>query len=208
MITWAERAKAVISQKGQNGTVKTDEIAALILLTVSAVATEAVSAMPEGLSSVLAVPSPAVMEKHDSSIAVPQDPDRWCWPHSSAMNGAEINTFLRRLQQFTGKGLARSDAEALADKLVLRDRESDDRRVCMECKNFSGYGAGSWRCGNWLNAWVATQARDAALSANWVNQLQHCDGFILQSVGQGLCCKAGKGLLLPNEDNERIGGVV
>lgn len=63
MITWAERAKAAISQKGQNGTAKTDEAAVARLLAVSAVATEAVSAMPEGLSSVLAVPSPAVLEK-------------------------------------------------------------------------------------------------------------------------------------------------
>ena len=63
MITWAERAKAAISQKGQNGTAKTDETAALRLLTVSAVATEAVSAKPERLSTVLAVPSPAILEK-------------------------------------------------------------------------------------------------------------------------------------------------
>jgi hypothetical protein len=118
MITWAERAKAAISQTGLSGTAKTDETAVARLLAVSAVATEAVSAMPERLSSVLAVPSPAVLEKHDSSIAVTEDPDRWCWPHSSAMNGVEIDTFAARLHQFTDKGLARNDGEALADKLV------------------------------------------------------------------------------------------
>ena len=63
MITWAERAKAAISQRGPNGTVKTDETAVSRLLAVSAVHTEAISAMPEGLSSVLAVPSPAILEK-------------------------------------------------------------------------------------------------------------------------------------------------
>ena len=177
MITWAERAKAAISQNGQNGTVKTDETAALRFLTVSAVATEAVSAMPEGLSSVLAVASPAVMEKHDSSIAVTQDPDRWCWPHSSAMNGAEIDTFAVRLQKFTAMGLARNDGDALADKLALRDRESDDRRVCLECTYFAGHGAGSWRCGNWQAADVAIRSRDAQLPADLVVQLQRCDGF-------------------------------
>ena len=101
MITWSERAKAAISQKGQNGTAKTDETVALRLLAVSAVATEAVSAKPEQLSSVLAVPSPAVLEKHDSSIAVTEDPARWCWPHSSALTGAEIDTFAARLHKFT-----------------------------------------------------------------------------------------------------------
>ena len=177
MSTWAERAKAAISQKGQNGTAKTDETAALRLLTVSAVATEAVSAKPERLSTVLAVPSPTVLEKHDSSIAVTEDPDRWCWPHSSAMNGVEIDTFTARLHQFTDKGLARNDGEALADKLVLRDRDQDDRRVCLECKHFAGHGAGSWRCGNWQAAGVAIRSRDAQLPADLVKQLQRCDGF-------------------------------
>ena len=177
MITWAERAKAAISQKGQNGTAKTDETAAARLLAVSAVATEAVSAKPEQLSSVLAVPSPTVLEKHDSSIAVTEDLDRWCWPHSSAMNGAEIDTFAARLHQFTDKGLSRNDGEALTDKLVLRDRDQDDRRVCLECKHFTGHGAGSWRCGNWQAAGVALRSRDAQLPADLVVQLQRCDGF-------------------------------
>ena len=188
MSTWAERAKAAISQKGQNGTAKTDETAALRLLTVSAVATEAVSAKPERLSTVLAVPSPTVLEKHDSSIAVTEDPERWCWPHSSAMNGAEIDTFAARLHKFADKGLARNDGETLADKLVLRDRDQDDRRVCLECKHFAGHGAGSWRCGNVQSAGVAIRSRDAQLPADLVMQLQRCDGFTAQptSTPQGI----------------------
>ena len=63
MISWAERAKAAISQKGQSGTAKTDETAISRLLAVSAVPTVAASAMPELLSSVLAVPSPGILEK-------------------------------------------------------------------------------------------------------------------------------------------------
>ena len=125
----------------------------------------------------MAVPSPAVLEKHDSSIAVTDDPNRWCWQHSSAMNGVEIDTFAARLHQFTDKGLARNDSEALADKLVPRDREQDDRRVCLECKHFTGHGAGSWRCGNWQAAGIAIRSRDAQLPADLVVQLQRCDGF-------------------------------
>ena len=177
MISWAERAKAAISQTGRSGTVKTDETAALRLLAVSAVPTEAVSVKPEQLSSVLAVPSPAVFE----------NPDRWCWPHSSAMNGAEIDTFAARLHQFADKGLARNDGEALADKLVLRDRDQDDRRVCLECKHFAGHGAKSWRCDNWQAAGVAIRSSDAQLPADLVVQLQRCDGFTAQptSTTQG-----------------------
>lgn len=177
MSSWAARAKAAISQSRQGGTAKTDETAFSRLLAVSAVPTVAASAMPELLSSVLAVPSPAILEKHDSSIVVTEDPDRWCWPHSSAMNGAEIDTFAARLHQFTDKGLTRSDGEALADKLVLRDREQDDRRACLECRHFAGHGAGSWRCGNWQAAGVAIRSRDAQLPADLVVQLQRCDGF-------------------------------
>ncbi len=177
MITWAERAKAAISKTGRAGTVETDETAISRLLTVSSVASVAVSVKPEGLSSVLAVPSPTVLEKHDPPSTVTEDSGRWCWPHSSAMNGAEIDTFAVRLHKFTDKGLARNDSEALADKLVLRDREQDDRRVCLECNHFAGYGAGSWRCGNWQVAGVAIHSRDAQLPADLVMQLQRCDGF-------------------------------
>jgi len=177
MITWAERAKAAISQTGRSGTVKTDENSVSRLLAVSAVPPEAVSAKPEQLSSVLTVPSPAVLEKCDSSIVVTKDPDRWCWPYSSAMNGAEIDTFAARLHKFTDKGLARNDGETLADKLVLRDRDQDDRRVCLECNHLAGHGAGSWRCGNRRAAGVAIHSRDAQLPAVLVVQLQRCDGF-------------------------------
>lgn len=93
------------------------------------------------------------------------------------MNGAEIDTFMVRLYQFTDRGLGRNDSEALADKLVLLDREQDDRRVCLECKHFAGYGTGSWRCGNWQAAGVAIRSRDAQLPADLVMQLQRCDGF-------------------------------
>ncbi|WP_188708581.1 hypothetical protein [Polaromonas eurypsychrophila] len=105
------------------------------------------------------------------------DPDRWCWPHSEAMTGAEIDTFTARLARFTDKGLGLGDAEALADKLVTRDRESDDRRLCLECFHLSGQSGKAWDCRNWQAAKVASRARDAQLSAALVTQLQRCDGF-------------------------------
>lgn len=42
-------------------------------------------------------------------------------PNSSAMNGAEINTFKERVDGLKLKGVM--DAKTLADKLVIRDRE-------------------------------------------------------------------------------------
>ncbi len=175
MTSWAERAKAAISQKGQGGTAKTDETYVSRLLAVSSVPGVAISSMPERLSTVLAVPTPVVFEKHDSSLAVTVDPERWCGPNSAAMTGAEIDNFKARLSKFGDKGLTAPDGEALADKLVLRDREADDRRVCLECRNLSGYGPASWRCSNWKAAGVGA----SGLPFDLVLLLQGCDGFEL-----------------------------
>ena len=105
-----------------------------------------------------------------------QDPDRWCWPHSQAMNTAEIDTFMARLTRFTDKGLALDAAEALADRLVARDREADDRRLCLECAHLAGH-AGVWGCRNWQQAAIASRIRDAQLPAALAIQPQRCDGF-------------------------------
>ena len=105
-----------------------------------------------------------------------QDPHRWCWPHSQAMTGREIDTFTARLARFTDKGLSLDAAESLADKLVTRDREYDDRRLCLECAHLAGY-AGAWGCRNWQQAAIASKARDAQLPAALVIQPQRCDGF-------------------------------
>ena len=177
MITWAERAKAAIAQTGPNSAARTDETTISRLLAVLAVPTVAAPEMPERLSSVLTVIPPSVSEKHDSSITLAEDADRWCWPNSSAMNSAEIDTFAARLARFTDKGLSLEDAEVLADKLVMRDRDLDVRRFCMESRHLSGFGHGNWRCGNWKAARVAIHSRDAHLAADLVVQLQRCDGF-------------------------------
>jgi len=85
--------------------------------------------------------------------------------------------FAQRVQTMQGKGINAADAETYADKLVQRDRDLDDRRLCLECLHLHGYGPTSWRCGAWQAAGIATQARDAGLSADLVQQLQRCDGF-------------------------------
>jgi hypothetical protein len=115
-----------------------------------------------------------------SRAALFDDPDRWAWPHSQAMTGREIDTFTARLHHFTRRGLLESDAEMLADKLVTRDRDADDRRLCLECLHLAGR-AGVWGCRNWQRAGVATKPQHAQLSAALVNQLQRCDGFTDQN---------------------------
>lgn len=118
----------------------------------------------------------------DASIAAADklpvhDPDAHCWPHSTAMNGVEIDLCMARLHRLSEKGLNQTTGEALADKLVIRDRESDERRICLECRHLASYGAGSWRCGNRQAAGIAIHSRDTQLPADLVFQLQRCDGF-------------------------------
>jgi hypothetical protein len=133
---------------------------------------------PPGLSPLLLAASLALDASIVAAGALPgNDPDAHCWPHSTAMNGAEIDLFTARLHRFTDKGLTIADGEALADKLVVRDREADDRRFCMECRHLSGVGQTSWRCGNWQAAGIAIRSRDSQLPADLVLQLQRCDGF-------------------------------
>ena len=107
---------------------------------------------PDSLTTVASVTtvSVATVQKHAAtdSTEISQDPDRWCWPHTAAMNSSEINTFTARLARFTNKGLGPDDADALADKLVLRDRELDDRRVCLECIHLSGSDRKGLDCRN------------------------------------------------------------
>jgi hypothetical protein len=133
---------------------------------------------PPGLSPVLMAASLALdAQIHAAGLLPGNDADRWCYPDSTAMTGAEIDTFAARLARFNDKGVRQMDVESLADKLVMRDREQDDRRVCLECTHLGGYGATSWRCGNWQAAGVAHRARDAQLPADLVFKHQRCDGL-------------------------------
>lgn len=103
------------------------------------------------------------------------DPDRACWPHGPAMNRAEIERMVHRLALFDGRGLTVPEAERLADKLVLRDREEGDRTSCAECHRLDGWSPKTWRCcgpsgqGNTLAG--------AMLSVLWLSELHRCPGF-------------------------------
>jgi hypothetical protein len=133
----------------------------------------AVTALPELLSTVLAVPTHAILEKHDASIEVTEDPDRWCWPNSPAMNGREIDLFSIRLEHFRSLGLDLDSAEKLADRLVIRDRDMDGRIVCFECCHLRN----GWRCMNWRNAGAWVHHSNSNLHNDFVHQLQRCPGF-------------------------------
>ena len=145
-------------------------------VTVATVATVRPDSPPSVASVATVSVATAQKQAANDPAAVTHDPDRWCWPCSQAMTGGEIDSFTARLHHFTRRGLAEPDAESLADKLVTRDREADDRRLCLECAHLAGH-AGTWGCRNWQRAGVATKPQHAQLSAALVHLLQRCNGF-------------------------------
>jgi len=107
------------------------------------------------------------------------DPDRWCWPQSTAMNGREIEMFSARLGRFTDKGVGLDQSEALAERLLVRDREGDGRSLCLECQHLAGQAAPAWRCSNWERAGISHSAAHNQLATDLVLRLQSCHGFAL-----------------------------
>jgi hypothetical protein len=63
------------------------------------------------------------------------DPDRWSWPHSTAMNTTEIETFMARLALYSDQGMSPCEAECLADRLVVRDRGQRIGNISRENSN-------------------------------------------------------------------------
>jgi hypothetical protein len=86
-------------------------------------------------------------------------------------SGSDIET--ARLALFTDRGLSLNDAQISVGRLRTRDRERDDRRLCLECRYLSG-GPGAWQC----SQWQMLNVRSPALPADLVLLLlQRCKAF-------------------------------
>ena len=149
MIDWAARAKAELARNRDEGADRTDESR------VSSVS----SAPPRGpgrnqpvvfaISSVLSV-TPAALSANDdvepisSSAPVRRSGNPYLTPeqgdecHEGCWDDAEIEIFIARSTRFRAMG--RADAEHLAERLTLRDRQVDDRRLCVECRELEASG--------------------------------------------------------------------
>lgn len=53
--------------------------------------------------------------------------------HAPCWDDAEIAAFTARTERFALLGRADAGADDLAERLTLRDRDGDDRRLCLEC---------------------------------------------------------------------------
>ncbi len=57
------------------------------------------------------------------------------------MSEREIGRFVFRVGLLQRRGLTEAQAETLAERLLARDRDGDDRRACLECAHLSRDGS-------------------------------------------------------------------
>ena len=98
---------------------------------------------------------------------------RCCGPPGPALDAAawtddNIAAFIDRRARLLRWGGAEVDAERMAERMVQRDREGDDRVSCTECRSFQ-----PGRCGNHRRAGLHTAEVGRDLAA----MLQRCPGF-------------------------------
>ena len=85
-----------------------------------------------------------------------------------AWTDADIARFLDRRARLMRWGWAEPEAESLAERLVKRDREHDERVSCIDCGH---YRAG--RCGSRRHAGL----HGSAIGRELASLLQRCPGF-------------------------------
>jgi hypothetical protein len=85
-----------------------------------------------------------------------------------AWTDENIRVFLDRRARLLRWGWAADDAEELAQRLVLRDREADARVSCAECQHYT-----PGRCANHRRAGLVT----AEVGRDLAGLLQRCAGF-------------------------------
>jgi hypothetical protein len=129
MIDWTARARATLAQPSPPPTVKTDETR---VLSVSSAGFVANADCRKVLSSVSSVATGAVCESNTGSGNPYMTRQQGDDCHAGGWSGAEIATFQAREVRF--RQLRRADAEHLAERLTLRDRQHDNRRLCLECR--------------------------------------------------------------------------
>ena len=145
---WIDRLQARTAHPPTGGTDETDETLARGVLSVMAVGTERGPANS----------SPAELGPDLSAVA---------WTEG------DIDRFLSRRARLLRWGWPEPEAEALADRLVRRDRDLDARVSCADCRHYRPD-----RCSNHRRAGLSTPDVGRVLAG----LLQRCPGFKTQET--------------------------
>lgn len=104
-------------------------------------------------------------------LARNQPPEKLVTSHLAAVAWTDQN--IARLLDLRARLLrwrwAEPEAEFLAERLVRRDREQDDRVSCVECRHYR-----PGRCGNYRRAGLSTYE----VGHDLAGMLQRCTGFL------------------------------
>lgn len=97
---------------------------------------------PEPSAAVPAAPKPKAKPSAAMTASASKTANKPLWIVASASDHTEQEaaTLIDRVRSFQDKGIAGSDALTLAHRLVVRDRQLDDRRSCAECTSFYAGG--------------------------------------------------------------------
>ena len=60
--------------------------------------------------------------------------------HAGGWDDSEVSTFTARVLMLLRRGIGVDDADDLAERMTLRDRDGDDRRMCVECSHLGDGG--------------------------------------------------------------------
>ena len=120
------------------------------------------SMLTQAMREALRLAKPELLTLLREAQPGPVDLDAVAWSDS------DIKRFLDRRARLLRWGWAEPEAEALAEKLVIRDREADDRVSCADCWH---YRPGC--CGNHRRAGLQAPDLGRTLAA----LLQRCPGF-------------------------------
>ena len=85
-----------------------------------------------------------------------------------AWTDGDIARFLDRRTRLIRWGWPEADAEKLAERLVIRDRERDERVSCTDCRHYR-----PGRCGNHRQAGL----HGSEVGRDLAGLLQRCTGF-------------------------------
>jgi hypothetical protein len=96
--------------------------------------------------------------------------------HALPWDDAACARFVARVGLFLRHGFNAEDADDLAERLYLRDRDLDDRHLCIECRHCGGR-APAWRCARPLASGIGPDL--GAL----VTLPQRCPAFLL-AIGE------------------------
>lgn len=148
---WAARLDEKTASPAQASTAKTDERGVLSVLTVTPTAgAREFEALPTRTCETAGAP-----EANDLAAV--------------AWTDADIERFNRRRARLIRWGWTEGEAEKLAERLVRRDRDGDDRVNCIDCRYYR-----PGQCGSWRRAGL----HSSDVGRDLVATLQRCPGFV------------------------------